>query len=125
MSHRVISIYDKATGLLTGRTASGTELTDELADKHLRDGEPYVDGLHDHLSKRVNLKTAEVEDHQPPQPSADHEWNADMRGWRLRADVAEREARRRAALAEIARLEASQHRPLREAVLGLPGASSR
>jgi len=86
-----------------------------------------IEGALDHLSQRVDLSgdAPRVVDYQPPQPSSDHEWNAQAKRWQIRPEMTERQQRRDAALAEIAQLEAFQARPLREAVLGLPGATER
>lgn len=126
---REFSFYDPATGLFIGRTFACDEADpvrrQKALEAHTPAGSKAIEGRHDHLSRRVNLETRAVEDYQPPQPSADHEWNPDAKRWQLRADVAERQARRAAALAEIARLEASQARPIREAALGMAGAIER
>jgi hypothetical protein len=58
-----------------------------------------------------------VVDYQPPQPSIEHEWNADTKRWQLTAAVQQRESDRRSALARIAELEGKQARAVREAVL--------
>jgi hypothetical protein len=125
MTYRAISIYSKETGLFTGRTVSGTGYTDELLASHLADGEASIDGHHDHLSRRVDLATGEVVDYQPPQPSSDHEWHAGARRWQLTQTASERLAKRRAALAQIAALELSQARPLRELLRDPTNADAR
>ena len=76
----VASIYRIATGLFTGRTYSGD-------DRHLTLGadEAWIDGLHDHLSRRVDLTTGQVVDYQPPAPpDTEHEtfaWDASIKRW--------------------------------------------
>ena len=76
----VASIYRIATGLFTGRTYSGD-------DGHLTLGadEAWIDGLHDHLSRRVDLTTGQVVDYQPPAPpDTEHEtfaWDASIKRW--------------------------------------------
>ncbi len=55
-----------------------------------------------------------VVDYQPPAPSADHEWDADIKRWQLSAAVQERQGRRQSALQSIAALEARQLRSMRE-----------
>lgn len=74
----------------------------------------------DHLSQRVDLTGEKpmIVDHQPPQPSADHEWDAATRRWQLTAVAASREADRQAARARIQALEQSQHAAVRDAILG-------
>lgn len=76
----VASIYRIATGLFTGRTYSGD-------DRHLTldADEAWIAGLHDHLSRRVDLTTGQVVDYQPPAPpDTEYEtfaWDADSRRW--------------------------------------------
>lgn len=82
------------------------------------------EGEIDHLSQRLGENGALI-DWQPPQPSSDHEWNAEMRRWVLTAAAADRHRRRIEALARIEQLERSQHRAIREAALGQAGAGDR
>jgi hypothetical protein len=67
-----------------------------------------------------------VVDHQPPQPSDDHEWNAETRRWDVKEDVQTRAAAAAQASVEIARLE-HEEQPgiLRDVALGKPGAVDR
>lgn len=89
------------------------------------DGQGVRLGEFDHLSQKIELATSEVVDYQPPAPDADHEWIHDddhgnrVRRWRLKPEVAERQARRAAALARIADLERKQERAVREHLLGV------
>jgi hypothetical protein len=64
-------------------------------------------------------------DYQPPQPSADHEWNATAKRWQPSASALAKQQARAAALAQIAALEAQGIRPMREALLGIDGAKER
>jgi hypothetical protein len=84
-----------------------------------------IEGEFDALSQRVNPETKQAEDWRPPPPSPDHEWHSESRRWTLSAAAQERQAARANVLARIAALEAQQHRPLREATLGIPGALER
>jgi len=120
--NKTFSVYRKSDGLFTGGRLHVPEA--DLA-RNLRDGEAHVDGTVDHLSQRVDLATGAVVDYQPPRPSADHEWNATAKRWRLTAAAAAKAAARTEALAQIASIEASQHRVLREAALGDTAASTR
>ncbi len=126
---RIVSFYDTATGLLTGRTY-GTDIGDDAAHLasvklHTPEGSAFVDGAHDSLSKRVDLATGDVVEWQPPQPSPDYEWNADTKRWQLTAAMAARVAAHAAALASIEQLERSQARAIREHLLGDPAALAR
>ena len=72
------------------------------------------------------VATAEcLVDYQPPQPSADHEWNPESRRWTLSETVRQRNEARTAALARIAVLEAAQLRPMRELALNPQNAEAR
>jgi len=82
-------------------------------------GHKPIAGNFDHLSQRVDIESGTVVDHQPPQPSPDHEWHSATKRWRLsEAATARREARTRA-VEKIAALEAAQHRAVRELLLEL------
>jgi hypothetical protein len=116
------SFYDPNTGRLTGRTFTGLE--DHLA-VNTPAGYVAVKGVHDALSKRIDLETGAVIDYQPPQPDADHEWDVGTRRWRRRADVVEREWRRERAGAQIADLERRQLRPMRELQLNPDNVEAR
>lgn len=76
----VASIYMVDSGLLTGRTYCGPE-------QHLTlgDGEAWVAGLHDHMSRRVDLATGKVIDYWPPKPAdtafETHSLDAESRRW--------------------------------------------
>lgn len=81
-----------------------------------------LEGDYDPLSQRVDIQTAKVIDYQPPCPSEHHEWSAQAKRWRLKAEVLELCAKRDAAHAEILRLERDvQPRAVREALLGRGG----
>lgn len=109
---KIYSFYDPATGLFTGRRISGSR---SLLARNTKEGLAIAEGTHDALSRRIDLATGEVVDYQPPRPSDDHEWVG--RRWRLKPDAAQRQASAMAAQREIDRLEASQARAIREAVL--------
>jgi hypothetical protein len=44
-----------------------------------------IEGRHDLYSKRYDEEMQQVVDYQPPQPDADHEWNAQTKRWQTRA----------------------------------------
>lgn len=125
MSYRAVSVYSKDTGLFVGRTLTGTSLSDELLAMNLGDSEAHIEGHHDHLSRKVDLATGEVVDHQPPTPSTDHEWNDATKRWQLQAAAQAKHDDRQSALAQIAAIEARQPRAIREAILGYDGAAAR
>jgi hypothetical protein len=116
------SFYEQATRLFSGLKFSGNQ---SILSANIPAGHKALEGQYDHLSQRVDIETGQVVDYQPPQPSPDHEWDAATKRWRLKADVAERQRRREAALAQIRTLEAAQARPMREAALGIAGAVER
>jgi hypothetical protein len=73
----------------------------------------------------VHLETGELVDHQPPQPSHEHDWDHASKRWYLCPSAQNTIDRRMAAQARIAVLEASQHRFVREHCLGKPSAVER
>jgi hypothetical protein len=50
-----------------------------------------------------------VVDYQPPQPSADHEWNPARKRWQLTAAARDLESQKRAAAAEVVTLRERRH----------------
>lgn len=68
---------------------------------------------------------AHVIDYQPPQPSPEHEWNADTRRWRLSETAQAKVEAMVIARARHAYLVAGQHDDLRRAVLGDAAALKR
>ena len=59
-----VTYYRLDTGLFEGgQTYSGT-----TPEKSAPPGFGWVEGWHDHLSKRVDLETGDVVDYQPPAP---------------------------------------------------------
>jgi hypothetical protein len=79
----------------------------------------------DALSQRVDIATGEVIDYQPPQPSADHEWNADRKRWTVKPHIEAAQQARTDALVAISRLETQALRAMREALLGQTSAFGR
>jgi hypothetical protein len=110
MTMQRITYYSKETGVAHSRW-SGPE---HLVELNAPEGHAWIEGHFDMCSQRVDVKTGQLVDWQPPQPSPDHEWNAETRRWQLSQAIQERRARRQVALARIMALEASQARPLRE-----------
>ena len=122
MSSRTWAAYDRATGLFSSRHV--------LCDEHsiaanTPAGFAVIEGRYDHLAQRIDVTTGQVVDYVPPAPDADHEWNADAKRWQKRADVIAAENAEAQARREIAQLEASQLRPLRELALDPTNATAR
>lgn len=135
MSVRTWHVYELSTGLFLGRSLSysassyagadpgkGETTLEQFVTGQLEPGLGAIEGVTDWLSQRV--EGGAVVDYQPPAPSAEHEWNAAARRWRLTATEAARQAARAAATARIAELEISQGRAVREALIAL-GAGGR
>jgi hypothetical protein len=127
---KVYSLYDSTTGLFVGRSF-GTDLREDTGE-HARAiaantpaGHGTVEGVHDHLSRKVDLTTGAVVDYQPPQPSADHEWSASMKRWQLTAAAQAKAAAAEATRARHAELISQQHDDVRRAVLGDAAAKAR
>jgi hypothetical protein len=76
-----------------------------------------IDGHHDHLSQRVDLKTGKIIDYQPPAPSTDHAWNDVTKRYQLSIAAQAIVDRRAAAVARIALLDAQSVRATRELCL--------
>jgi hypothetical protein len=108
---KVVSFYDVASGLFHGNQLIASD--DELIAANTPAGHIAIDGHHDRLSKRVDLATGQVVDYTPPAPSAQ------LLALQAAGD------RRKAALARIAQLEASQGRAVREAIIDPIGGLSR
>lgn len=116
------SFYRKDTGEIIDRLVTCPA---SLIELNTPSGCTAIDGHHDHRSKRVNISTGEVEDWQPPKPSADHEWDASTKRWQLNAVAQQRASDDRDARARISHLEAGQHRAIRESVLGVLGGAAK
>lgn len=127
------SFFDPQTGLLKSTRFSGTERLARLnTPPELR----RIAGSYDHLSQRVDVEAlasveedetnlaAFVVDYQPDKPDDDHEFRAaqpqapdrQRQCWRWvkKPEVLRAEALDRAAREQIAKLELSQLRPMRE-----------
>ena len=114
---RVVSFYHRVTGLFHARHLMSSDAK-SIALNTPRD-HIAMDGDHfDRLSQRVDIKTGKVIDQLPAQPSADHEWNATDRRWRLKPEVVAQQEAHRDAIARIRQLELKGLRSLRELALG-------
>ena len=122
-----VAFYHKDTGLLAHvvLVASDDKVVEantpaDHAALELKDGLTA-----DPLSQMVDVATGKMVDYQPPQPSADHEWDAAVKRWQLKPEVATARAGHRLALRTISQLEAAQARAIREHVLGDQSALAR
>ena len=101
--------YRLDDGTFIGRTLTLTTDTDAQAFVALNTPPGCAalrhDGPLNAEASRVDLETRAVVEYQPPEPSPDHEWNAQARRWALKAAAVERRDRRTAALARIVELE--------------------
>ena len=79
----------------------------------------------DHIHRRVNVSTGEVEAFQPPRPSGDHEWNAEAARWQLSAAAQAALSQRRGAKARRAELIDQQHDLVRRLALDPQDAQAR
>lgn len=74
--------FADAEGRFTGRTYAGPA---EFLSINTPEGCVAVLGMHDHLSRRLDLETGEVVDYRPPKPEGslyvDHVWNDEARRW--------------------------------------------
>jgi hypothetical protein len=120
---KLFSFYHTDTGLLAPTKFSTDDV--RMLKNNIPANHAAIEGHHDHLTKRVDLETKTIVDYQPPQPSPDHEWNADTKRWQLTAQAQDKINRRKAALARIAQLESGSLRTIREAQLGMAGAEDR
>jgi sugar phosphate isomerase/epimerase len=117
------SFYHKETGVLHPKkftTDDPTQLANNIPPDHAA-----IDGHHDHLSKRVDLATKEVVEWMPIPPSTGHVWNPETLRWQLTAAALEKIAASAKARNRIAELEASQHRLVREHIIGKPDALAK
>lgn len=114
------SFYHRDTGLFNGTVIL---LSDE---KTLALNTPAdhiaIEGAHDGFSKRVEVSTGSVIEYQPPSPGANFEWNAILKRWQLNGATQAQLAAHASAAVQIRALEATQHRAVREVLLGKAGA---
>lgn len=113
---KTYSFHHKDTGLLHGKRV----VTDFVAVAEINTPADHVviEGEYDHLSQKVDTATGAVVDYQPPQPTADHEWNADEKRWNLTQDALTRRHLHAMAVDGILTLENKQLRAMREYMLG-------
>jgi hypothetical protein len=117
-----VSFYHKSTGMFaTFKITSSDENTLVLntPKDHIA-----IEGNHDHLSRCVDMTSGEVIEYRPQPPSEEHEWHDETKRWRLTAEAQAKIDKRRAALSQIAILEAQQPSLMRKIMLEVPGWAS-
>jgi hypothetical protein len=105
------SFYDELTGAISKRTYQGPE---RYLDRNTPTGHVAIAGEYDWLSQRVDVATGEVVAYRPPQPDAEHEWNATIRRWVKRPDIVARDNRDAAAREKLREIDLARIRPLAE-----------
>lgn len=103
---RSVVFYHKDTGVfhgavLTTNSVDAVELN--TPPDHVAIDHPQTESF-DQAYHRVNLETGEVQFHPPPKPSEQHEWNDETSRWHIPDHVHRAASKRRAALAEVHRL---------------------
>lgn len=72
------STYNLQDGIFDGDTIICSERHLEM---NIPEGYSCRVGVFDHLSQKIDLETGEVVDYIPPQPSENHQWNAEKKRW--------------------------------------------
>jgi len=103
------SFYDPISGEFAAKTWAGPE--SDLADNTPSDL-ATIEGRHDRRNRRV--EKGQVVAYQPPQPSPDHEWRADVELWVLTQDAIEARAKDLGARAALEDIDLRSIRRLRE-----------
>jgi len=121
---RQFHFYDVTTGLLHGNSIAVNmpEGDEAIALRHCPPGHKPIEGTLHPLTHRVDIATGKVVEYQPPQPSADHEWDPATKRWQLSAAAQSKITAKADAAARVATLEASQTTWLRKHALGDPAA---
>jgi hypothetical protein len=119
-------LHEKSVFLAAGgRQDVIVEIEAATALANAPEGYVPISGVTDALSQRVDVATGALLDYQPAQPSPQHVWDQVSRRWRLSATTEATNQVRAHALTQIAALEASQGRALREQAIGTAGAVDR
>jgi hypothetical protein len=132
----VFCFYHRETGVLHGKMVStdGAFGAEDFARANAPAGHLPIRGRFDPRMQRVNVEllkpadvatAAHVIDYQPPQPSADHEWNSATKRWQLSAAAKAKAEGTAAARARHEDLIRQQHDDVRRAVLGDAAARER
>lgn len=109
---RHVTFFHKETGILNGKHLLVSDdcavALNIPADHEAIDHPP--EHMLDHLSQRVEVETGAVIDYEPPRPSEEHEWNAQVKRWQLRAEVVRERAVRTDNRLRVTQLRTDQHR---------------
>lgn len=124
---RTASYYDVLTGVFHRQhfCTSSIENFATVAELNAPSGHRWIEGRFDYLSQRFDIASGQVVDYQPSQPSEDHEWDSDLRRWRKRADVVERERIRAETIDQIDQLQLKQLRAVTELLANADNAEAR
>lgn len=98
-----VSFYDPLTGEISAYQITASDPATVVVNTP--EGYMPIVGHHDHRNKRVDIRTGEVIDWQPPAPSAEHEWLSDKKTWVPNATAQAREDARFTATVRISYLE--------------------
>jgi hypothetical protein len=117
---RCFYFYHKTSGVLNQNTiVINAPNAENVALLNCPPEHKIIEGNFDPLSQRVDIETGQLIDYQPPQPSADHEWNADTKRWQLSAAAQSKLDGNTAAMTSISSGELRSLRAMRELLLVL------
>lgn len=117
---RSVSFYHRDTGAIHPVSIVASDesaIALNTPADHVAIDNPVDGSVHDWQSRKVDVKTGEVVDYQPPQPSPNHEWNSTTKRWQQNLATRERESRRRDAHARIAALADEERHLIRRLAL--------
>lgn len=101
--------YHRETGVFHAYKYVGP--IEQLANNTPADHLVYLEEV-DPLSAKFDLETGNILDYVPPQPSADHEWNPEIKRWRIKPEVSELNFRSVTAKAKLQALDQSELRAI-------------
>lgn len=103
-------MYDKATGLFTGRTFSAADA--EMLDLNVGKDEGAMAGVLDWRSQRV--QEGALVDYQPPRPDLHHHWDPKLRRWVIDQILLQNRQREAEILTLLKGLDERMQRPVAE-----------
>lgn len=109
-------LYDKHTGLFTGRAFQGLE---NALKGNVPEGFGARSDVDDWQSQKVDFASGEIIDHQPQAPDSFHEWNAETKRWQLTAEREQQIAEDAAARRQLEELDRKAVRAIIEDRLGM------
>lgn len=113
------TLYDRKTGVFAPSHYFGHPELHETEALAAREGH------HDHLSRKVDPATGEVADHQPPQPSAEHDWDGAIKRWVPNSATVAHQAAQEFARARVAQLATPERHLVRRLALDPSDAEAR